>query len=434
MWLPEATAKALEDACAAIISSIRDPELGQAKGNTLRELIGDLQRQEVSPVAMVARSVSNRLNVTQWLAKEGLNCQVLLAAQVAEEGFFERLICIAWPGSGNFGRVVRKFSAPQISLVAYPFEARWLYLFGQKQRNSHVVPSLTSPEKSHLLGLSGDSIWPADPDLPVFAAAPAEATGQFRIDLEERLARKGMLPLAAAGEETTPARLVSFSGDAYAFLTDTFRIPVITDLVSGAAGENYKVPRRRLAEIQAGDVLVFREGGRRDVIQSLADAQIGPEAPAIRERAARWHRALRDSGLDEATLVVELEGVNCPRTLQTVRGWLADDVMIGPQTKADLEAIAYVVGDQELLDDVPSIWASIHVLRGEHLSAGMRLSRILLEKLPERLDEIQEGKTRIEIDNATNAWVVQVESISDRVELRPRSYVNTLLGDTEDGL
>jgi hypothetical protein len=64
----------------------------------------------------------------------------------------------------------------------------------------------------------------------------------------------------------------------------------------------------------------------------------------------------------------------------------------------------------------------------------MRLSRILLEKLPERLDEIQEGKTRIEIDNATNAWVVQVESISDRVELRPRSYVNTLLGDTEDGL
>ena len=168
------------------------------------------------------------------------------------------------------------------------------------------------------------------------------------------------------------------------------------------------------------------------MIQSLADAQIGPEAPAIRERAARWHRALRESGLDEATLMAELEAVNCPRTLQTVRGWLADDSMIGPQTRADLEAIAYAVGDQQLLNDVPSVWDAIHVLRGEHLSAGMRLSRILLEKLPERLEEIQEGRTRIEIDNATSAWIVQVESISERAELRPRSYVNALLWDTED--
>jgi hypothetical protein len=128
----------------------------------------------------------------------------------------------------------------------------------------------------------------------------------------------------------------------------------------------------------------------------------------------------------------ELEAVNCPRTLQTVRGWLNDDSMIGPQTKADLEAISYAVGSQQLLDDIGTTWNAIHLLRGEHLSAGMRLSRILLEKLPERLEEIQEGRTRIEIDNATSAWIVQVESISDRAEMRPRSYVNTLLWDTQD--
>jgi hypothetical protein len=84
------------------------------------------------------------------------------------------------------------------------------------------------------------------------------------------------------------------------------------------------------------------------------------------------------------------------------------------------------------VDDVPSIWAAIHFLRGEHLIAGMRLSRILLEKLPERLEEIQEGRTRIEIDNTSSAWVVQVETISERAELRPRTYVNCLLWDTED--
>ena len=62
----------------------------------------------------------------------------------------------------------------------------------------------------------------------------------------------------------------------------------------------------------------------------------------------------------------------------------------------------------------------------------MSLSRILLEKLPQRLEEMQEGRTRIEIDNATSAWIVQVESIADTEELRPRSLVNALLWDTED--
>jgi hypothetical protein len=415
MWLQEVAAKALKDAFAAITRAIQDPELGRAKGNVLRELLGDLYRQgEIGPVAVVARSVSNRRSVARWLEKEGLTCPVLLPAKVAEGGFFGRLICTVWPGSGSFSRVVQKFSAPQVCLIAYPFENRWLYWFGQKQRNNQVVPSLTSSEKSRLLGLAEDTSWPAVQEPPAFAAADGETTAHSKFDLEERITRKGMIPVGSVGEETTPASLVSFSGDAYAFLTDNFRMPVITDLVSGGAGVNYKVPRRRLAEIHAGDVLVFREGGRRDVIQALADAQLGPEAPAIRERAARWHRALRESGLDESTLMAELEEVKCPRTLQTVRGWLADDSLIGPQTRVDLEAIAYAVGDQQLLDDVPFIWDAIHVLRGEHLSAGMRLSRILLEKLPERLEEIQEGRTRVEIDNATSAWIVQVESISDR--------------------
>jgi len=433
MWLSEETARALRSACAAILDAIADPQLGNSKGSALRALMGELQKQGVKPVAVVARSAFMRMSASRWLTGQGIHYPVLLPATVAGSGFFERLVFTAWPGSPSFDRVVRCFAAPQISLVGYPFEDRWLYRFRLKERNSHPVPSMTPVEKSQLLGLSVDSVWPADLVPPSLSGAPSRPHGDSSIDLEERLTRKGLLPVGAdEQEETTLATLVSFSGDAYAFLTDTFKVPVITDLASGAATENNRDRRRQLADIRAGDVLVFRESGRRDVIQALADVQIGPDAPAIRERAAHWHRALRGSGHDETTLMAELEKFNCPRTLQTVRGWLADDSMIGPQTKADLEAIAYAVGDQNLLDEISSVWAAIHTLRGEHLSAGMRLSRILLAKLPERLSEIQEGRTRIEIDNATSAWIVQVESIADHAVLQPRSYVNALLWDNED--
>lgn len=432
MWLPTEAAKALTVATAAITRAIQDPELGLVKGDALRGLLSTLPDRQIPEIGMLARSLPNSLNLTRWLEKESLSFPVFLPATIGESGFFERLICTAWPGSGKFGRVVRKFSTAHISLIGYPFESQWLYWFDQRRRNAKVVPSVPVSEKSRLLGLAGNGLWPAEPALPDFPVQPIETGPHSNLDLEQEMTRKGILPAGTNGDETFPARLVSFSGDAYALLTDAFRIPVITDLVTGAAGETYKVPRRSVGDLQAGDLLVFRDGGRRDVIQALADAQLGSEASAIRERAARWHKILRESGLDDSALMTELEAVNCPRTLQTVRGWLNDDSMIGPQTKADLEAISYAVGSQELLDDIQTIWKAIYLLRGEHLSAGMRLSRILLEKLPERLEEIQEGRTRIEIDNATSAWIVQVESISDRAELRPRSYVNTLLWDAQD--
>jgi hypothetical protein len=431
LWLPGIVAKALTDACTAITFAIEDPELGLAKGNALRTLLIEARSEGDPSLAVMARSLANNVSVSRWLETEGLDSKVVLPSNMAEAGFFTKVICPSWPGSGKFNRIVRKFSAPSISLIAYPFESQWLAWFKQKEHSNQKVPCVTSEEKSRLLGLSREVAWAERTQAPKFPPLQPDVNGNPPIDLEERMSLRAVLPIGNFDEEMVSATLIAFSGDAYAYLSDNFRVPVISNLISVAGDANPTVTRRTLSEIQAGDVLVFRESGRKDVIQSLADAQVGPEAPAIRERAARWHRALRESGLNESTLMSELQEFKCPRTLQTVRGWLADS-MIGPQTRDDLEAIAYAVGDQQLLDDVSLIWDAIHLLRGAHLSAGMRLSRILMEKLPERVWEIEEGRTRIEIDNATSAWIVQVESISEQSELRPRSYTNSLLWDNDD--
>ena len=431
MWLPDTPAAALREASEALKRAIEDPQLGEAKGSALLELLENFQREGVTEIGIVARSVSNRLVVKRWMEKHGLTHSVLLPSNASDNGFFERLICTAWPNSGQFGHLLRQHAAPLVYLIAYPFECRWLHLFKRQQRSISPVPSLKSSEKSALVGLSDDNIWPEEPVAPPPIDAPV-GDSLSTYDFEESFNRGGMLPAAEPGEDTVPTRLVRFSGDSFAFLTETLRIPVITELVSGAVGDSYKVPLRKLREICLGDVLVFREGGRKDVIRALADAQLGSEAPVLRDTAARWHQALRASGLGEATLIHELEEMNCPRTPQTVRSWLTDDAMIGPQTRADLDAIAYALGDQKLLESTPEIWKAVQVLRSEHLSAGMRLSRILLEKLPQRRTELREGRTRVEIDNATSAWIVQVESIADRAELRPRSQINTVLSYGED--
>lgn len=431
MWLPDTSATALREACEALRSSIEDPQLGEAKGSAAQKLVESLQREGVAKIGFVARSNSNRLVVKAWVEKQALTCPVLLPSSAADSGFFDRLICTAWPNSGQFVRLLRRHSAPLIYLIAYPFESRWLQLFKQRQRSASAIPSINSAEKSGLVGLSGDHLWPEVSAVPL----PADEVvgGSLPVyDFEEAFNQRGLIPVAEPSEDSVPARLVNFSGDSFAFLTETLRIPVVTDLISGEVDERYKVPLRKLREIRPSDVLVFRDGGRRDVIRALADAQLGAQAPVLRDTAARWHQALRESGLGEAALINELEEVNCPRTPQTVHSWLTDDSMIGPQTRADLEAMAYAVGSQKLLESVPEIWSAIQILRGEHLSAGMRLSRILLEQLPQRRAELRAGRTRVEIDNATSAWIVQVENIADRAELRPRSQVNAVLSYDED--
>jgi hypothetical protein len=433
MWLPDTPATALREACESLKRSIEDPQLGEAKGRVAREILDALQREGVTDIGLVARSASNRLIVKRWVEKQALTCPVLLPSGPANEDFFERLICTAWSNSGQFVRLVRQHAAPLIYLVAYPFEGRWLRLFERRQRNASAILGINSTEKSDLVGLSGDHLWPEGPIAPLPVDEQA-GDGMPAYDFEEAFKRKGVLPAAQPGEDTVLARLVSFSGDSFAFLTETLRIPVITELVSGEVGERYNIPLRKLREIRLGDVLVFRDGGRRDVIRALADAQLGAQAPVLRETAARWHQALRESGLAEAALLNELEEVNCPRTSQTVHSWLTDDSMIGPQTRNDLEAIAYALADQKLLESVPEIWKAIRILRGEHLSAGMRLTRILLEQLPQRRAQLREGRTRVEIDNATSAWIVQVESIADRAELRLRSQINAVLSYDEDFL
>ncbi len=428
IWLDDTSAEALNEACRALAQALHNPALGKVKGDTLRSLLAECNAEACKSLALVASSIAHKNRVSRWLAKENLNFEVILPTKTPEDGFYDRLICTAWPGSRSFRPLARKYLAPRLTLIGYPYESQWLTSFRAKERAAQRIPDISPQEKSALVGINTAFPWPQGSNHVSTGGQPQHSSVHPLLELEDRMTRKGILA-AVAGEDAVPAKLVSFVGDAYAFLTESYTVRVITDLVSGCVSPNTSVPRRVVNELRIGDLLVFRERGRRDIILALADDQLGPDAPAIREMASRWHKALRQSGLDETTLVQELKDVNCPRTLQTVRGWLADDSMIGPQSQADLEAIAYALGSQSLLSEVPDIWAAIHRLRGEHLSAGMKLSRILLEKLPERLIEIAEGRTRIEIDNSLSAWIVQVDNIALNEELRPRSYVNVLLWD-----
>lgn len=427
IWISDSQISMLRQAYESLFDAISDSDLGSTKGRKLKAILAKEPSEKVSNAGIVARGIAHRELVRHWLETENLAVPAMVPSSI--EGFYDSLIVPTWPNSVNFGKLVSKQATPLLKVLAYPFEVEWARGFERKLSRTSFLPSLSKEEKALILNFASDAESSEPQEVP--EQVPENEVDRTPRNLEQVFARRDGIRVAVSGEDSVPARLLVLSGDAYVFLTEAARVPVVTGFILGDLESGRKVPRKTVAEIQVGDILVFRDGGRRDVIQAMADAQMGPDANSLREMAARWHKALRDSGLDENSLVRELTEVNCPRTYQTVRAWLSDDAMIGPQTKEDLEAIAYALADHVLLEQVPEIWRAIQRLRSEHLSAGMRLSEVLLERLPERMINSWTGQARIEIDSSTRAWLLQVESIEDHVEYWSRNNVNTILWKNE---
>ena len=73
---------------------------------------------------------------------------------------------------------------------------------------------------------------------------------------------------------------------------------------------------------------------------------------------------------------------------------------------------------------IPSV---VKTLRSAHLSAGMRVRDVLIERLPEVVGRVEEEGSLVDLGELGSAWIVQTESVADSAEPRGRGEVNRLM-------
>ena len=419
-WLEPAIREQLRDAVKALERAVTAGS-GAQKADAIRSILANHDGKW----AIAARSprTAERLRVAL-----GADLPVLPVSAIRPDHEFDGIILPAWPNGQRFTRLRNLSVTPDIRILVYPFESKWVLRHQARERARARSIRLETGTLSSILGIeprflaplnkaNGDDVGdPPGKGIPVNHPV-------FR--LEERVARRRVTH--PPDEDGREAQLVQFFGGCYALLTEWAELPLLNDLIDCSQGDNAKLTSATASHLTTGDFVLFRAGGDKEFLRLIAEESLGvQEYQRIRDIAERWKAPLRRLGRGPAEIQRKLADHGLDRTTPTVAGWLGNPDRIGPGNHDDIETIATVAGDTELLSISEKVGDAITRIRGAHLTAGMQLTRLILGELRGRLNELGDQPTLLDLDFG-HAWVVQVESVETRRREYAANQVNRLL-------
>lgn len=408
-----------------------DSTLGLCKGaELLTTLLQDMQKDK--KIAILAKNIISLDELRRWLAGYPTltGVETFLPSTLPLDPVFDRIICVSWFGGHVIKQVVSKLVTTHVTIIAYPWERQWLrQCMLRLTKGKNLMPMLTDEEKSALI--SGDN----QPRLQWFGDSAQQPTNIMPplepsiLEFEHllRTSRIGLAVRPTTAIDILPAYYVRFSGDSYAFLSESHKIPIATDLLFGQTRQNQTLPERTVRELRQGDFVVFPAGSGREMIQELADKLIGQSAADLRTTAHLWREALSSSHLTPEKFFSLARISYRSLCLATIRNWYGATFQIGPQTKDDLRLIAALTLNEHLQKNIDVVSGAIEKLRSAHHSAGVKLKEALLRRLPQVMGRIEENGTEVDLGDLGTAWIARVESIELKTEPRGRGEINRLL-------
>jgi hypothetical protein len=406
---------------------------GEAKQTKLIELLDRFESAcdstvVICPSNMAIPSASRLLKSAQLSNARVSTLNSFLTGDKAE-----RIILLGWPRSQNLQKLLNSYQAADIHILAYGFEATWFrnHLRRRERSISRWQPSRDALSSMTGLAVASLAAEPAEVR-PDFGGAASEEITAFEAALPK--IRKGSSASVPEFQESRPAKYVGFVGQSYCYLTANHEVPKVTDILRGTPCASGGVRSATVSDLVCGDRVLFRmsSDSDKDMIRLLAEA-ISPPGEYERRRnvAQRWKQVLNKLGDDAPGVVTALRKVGLHRTLQTVRQWISNPNLIGPAEIDDLVLIARAANDPDFANGISETWEAIQSTRGSHMTAGFKLSQLLIRELPKQMPALSDAETIVELTNEDVPFgriaIVEVDDISEIFENRSYVEINRLL-------
>ena len=424
-WLDTEVSREFQKAADGLENIISRRSAGQEKADALLNII---LAEHNESWAVAARSRQTAGSLRAGLGDLGVDIPVLPVEEIRSDRHYAGIIVPAWPNEHKFTRLRTHAITPDIRILAYPFESKWV-LRHQARERGHVRSSrMTADALSSILGIEPRFLSFLDhpePDPPVNDKLPDPPI----FSIVERIARRRIKKrpaVAVEGESSREALLVQFVGNCYALLTEWAELPKLNELIDRAGADEAKLQTVTVSQLSPGDFVLFRDGGNKEFIRLIAEDIVGTEEyPRVRALAGRWKPTLRSLGASPSEVQRRLADHGLNRTTMTVAGWLGNPARIGPGDPSDIEFIARLADDMELLSIIDDVQEAISHIRGAHISAGGQLTQLLLGEVGGQLNQMDDQPLRLDLDYG-KAWVVKVDIVETTQHEYPANSVNRL--------
>ncbi|MFC1578971.1 DrmE family protein [Pseudomonadota bacterium] len=339
------------------------------------------------------------------------------------------LILTGWPRSRKFRKVLLGYPVCKVIALCYPFEARW-YEGASRRRNRLLARWQSTDEKLKLLANVTGSLGNREIQPP--SDEPVEPFDVYKFE-QMVLSSRTSTGRSSPSADFREAKMVTFSDGSYAWLTESFKVPDITAIVEGTARESSAVRMKSVDELEINDYLLFREKSDRDIIRFVAERLVGEtKYAALKQKADAWRAALDRLPGDASKMYKKLCSLGFTKTEQTARNWCRQDQMIGPGDIDDLRIIANAAEDGFLQQNIDLVWDAMNHIRRAHLTAGMRLSQILVRQLPADIEQRhEENSVELEMDGHSlgAALIVKVDGVAEVSRSIPAELTNHVITD-----
>lgn len=422
-WISAEISDELEKAQKLCIKALDEPEkVGVEKSDMLLSQLSGGPR-----TAIVTRAAHAAARLRFQVESIGASASVHQAWGLLPEEV-DLIVLFSWLGRTRVRKLASQFMAPRIQVIGYPFELDWMDSFRGFWNRERQRYQRSTEDVRRFTGLA---TWPEDErdpsTMPLPEPHPPDDVDPITLILNRR--RKGLSGRRGSEGENREAKYIGFLGPGYAFLTETHKVPVLTDFLFTGEPSRGRIPLWPLRKLRLGDFLLFRDHGTQDIISLLAESELGKDTySGLRELAASWRAPLASIASNPHTVWARLQQAGLTRNPTTVKTWLTDEDRIGPRSEKDLALIAEVSGDTFLKENLRDVSSAIREVWAAHIKAGFSLSSLLLKELPGMLPDIGPEGGRFDFGFG-GGWIVTIDEIGEEREERPYWDVNRLLFD-----
>lgn len=439
LWVSSELISGFSDLAEKIIEiasqSLIDP---CSKINHLQKLLN-----ESNPSDRILVVVSSESEIVPskkyWLSqiehsKDKFNTTFVTPRRISHDSSFETLVVAGWFGRTKMHFVLHSYVANKVILLTYEHEQRWYKSALKRWAEQEHTINQTADGIASLLEVPSEFFQHPSDSTQDESYLSADSDEHDFLEVERRIESyryEAYRPTPSSSQnEVEKTKRISFAEDIFAFFSKTHKCIVINDFI--LESPNAEIRKLTVNDLKIGDYVLFFDSDK-DLIREYADKILKQEKKSeLRKIATLWKDALRSTFEklgDVEPLVDLLRRHGCKRHKFTIRNWLYDEDMIGPNSSADILIVAAATKDELLNNYLTIIQSAISEVRGAHLRASSFLSKRLVSVLPQIItgDLRKHLPLRINIPDFGFIIVLQVEEIDEKWINIERRYINRLL-------